>query len=72
MYVHINIHIYRESNPCFVCPSTAPVASALSARFSHRSVVTMGGLICSVAVILGAFSRNLTDLYITVGFLNGK
>ncbi|XP_054475509.1 LOW QUALITY PROTEIN: monocarboxylate transporter 2 [Anoplopoma fimbria] len=49
----------------------APVASALSARYSHRSVVIMGGLICSVGVVLGAFARNLIDLYVTVGFLNG-
>ncbi|KAM3609339.1 uncharacterized protein V6R79_013223 [Siganus canaliculatus] len=49
----------------------APVASALSARFSHRSVVFMGGLICSVGVVLGAFARNLVELYLTVGFLNG-
>lgn len=49
----------------------APVASALSARYSHRSVVMMGGLICSVGVMSGAFARNLTELYVTVGFLNG-
>uniref|UniRef100_A0A3Q2U4G7 Si:dkey-246g23.4 n=1 Tax=Fundulus heteroclitus TaxID=8078 RepID=A0A3Q2U4G7_FUNHE len=49
----------------------APVASALSARFSHRSVVMVGGLICSAAVVFGALARSLTDLYITVGFLNG-
>ncbi|KAG7229841.1 hypothetical protein INR49_012490 [Caranx melampygus] len=30
----------------------APVASALSARFSHRSVVITGGLICSFGVLL--------------------
>ncbi|XP_030588092.1 monocarboxylate transporter 2 [Archocentrus centrarchus] len=49
----------------------APVASALSARFSHRSVVIAGGLICSLGVIFGAFANNLTELYLTVGFLNG-
>ncbi|XP_037307485.2 monocarboxylate transporter 2 [Pungitius pungitius] len=49
----------------------APVASALSARFSHRSVAMMGGLICSVGVVSGAFARNLIELYLTVGFLNG-
>uniref|UniRef100_A0A667ZMC5 Si:dkey-246g23.4 n=1 Tax=Myripristis murdjan TaxID=586833 RepID=A0A667ZMC5_9TELE len=49
----------------------APVASALSARYSHRSVVFMGGLLCSFGVITGAFARNLIELYITVGFLNG-
>ncbi|CAJ1057224.1 monocarboxylate transporter 2 [Xyrichtys novacula] len=49
----------------------APVASALSARYSHRSVVMVGGLICSLGVMLGSFSRNLIELYLTVGFLNG-
>lgn len=49
----------------------SPLASALSARFSHRSVVIIGGLISSVGVIIGSFSRNLLELYLTVGFLNG-
>ncbi|XP_035521176.1 monocarboxylate transporter 13 [Morone saxatilis] len=49
----------------------APVASALSARFSHRSVVITGGLICSIGVVFGAFAGNLIELYLTVGFLNG-
>ncbi|KAM9753392.1 monocarboxylate transporter 13 isoform 1-T5 [Menidia menidia] len=49
----------------------APIASALSACFSHRSVVIIGGLICSIGVVLGAFARNLIELYLTVGFLNG-
>ncbi|KAM7414141.1 hypothetical protein PAMA_019117 [Pampus argenteus] len=49
----------------------APGATALSEHYSHRSVVTMGGLICSLGVVIGAFARNLTELYLTVGFLNG-
>ncbi|XP_031160812.1 monocarboxylate transporter 2 [Sander lucioperca] len=49
----------------------APVASALSARYSHRSVVIMGGLMCCVGVVFGSFARNLNELYLTVGFLNG-
>ncbi|KAF3689095.1 Monocarboxylate transporter 12 [Channa argus] len=49
----------------------APVASALSARYSHRSVVILGGLICSIGVIIGSFAHNLIGLYFTVGFLNG-
>ncbi|XP_071314186.1 monocarboxylate transporter 2 [Trachinotus anak] len=49
----------------------APVASALSAHYSHRSVVIIGGLICSLGVVTGAFARNLVELYLTVGFLNG-
>ncbi len=32
----------------------------------------MGGLICSLGVVLGAFARNLVELYLTVGFLNGE
>lgn len=63
---------YTEIFFCPVCPSAAPVASALSARYSHRSVVIMGGLICSLGVVLGAFARNLIELYLTVGFLNGE
>ena len=55
-----------------MCPSAAPVASALSARYSHRSVVILGGLICSIGVVLGAFACNLIELYLTVGFLNGE
>ncbi|XP_074534512.1 monocarboxylate transporter 2 [Halichoeres trimaculatus] len=49
----------------------APVSSALSVRYSHRAVVVVGGLICSIGVVLGSFSRNLVELYLTVGFLNG-
>ncbi|XP_024138011.1 monocarboxylate transporter 2 [Oryzias melastigma] len=49
----------------------APLASALSSRYSHRSVVIAGGLICSVGAILGSFGNNLIQLYLTVGFLNG-
>ncbi|KAM7396377.1 hypothetical protein PAMP_019422 [Pampus punctatissimus] len=50
----------------------APGATAVSERYSHRSVVIMGGLICSLGVVIGAFARNLTELYLTVGFLNGE
>ncbi|KAJ0029632.1 hypothetical protein NQD34_004629 [Periophthalmus magnuspinnatus] len=49
----------------------APLASALSARFGHRSIVMIGGLVCSAGVISGSFARNLLELYLTVGFLNG-
>ncbi|KAM9854301.1 monocarboxylate transporter 13 [Aulostomus maculatus] len=49
----------------------APLASALSTRYSHRSVVITGGLMCSLGVATGAFARNLTELYLTVGLLNG-
>lgn len=60
------------SYACIACLPAAPVASALSARYSHRSVVIVGGLICSIGVVTGAFSHNLIELYLTVGFLNGK
>ncbi|XP_068169775.1 monocarboxylate transporter 2 [Antennarius striatus] len=49
----------------------APVASALSGHYSHRSVVITGGLICSIGIVVGAFARNLNELYVTVGLLNG-
>ncbi|KAM7003413.1 monocarboxylate transporter 2 [Tautogolabrus adspersus] len=49
----------------------APVASALSTHYSHRSVVIIGGLISSLGVMFGSFSRNVFELYLTVGFLNG-
>ncbi|XP_041650801.1 monocarboxylate transporter 2 [Cheilinus undulatus] len=49
----------------------APVASALSAHLCHRSVVIVGGLISSLGVVFGSFSRNVIELYLTVGFLNG-
>lgn len=55
-----------------VCDPAAPLASVLSARFSHRAVVIIGGLICSLGVIAGSFSDNLIELCVTVGFLNGK
>lgn len=64
---NLDIIIYK----CPLCPSAAPAASALSAHYSHRSVVIMGGLMCSFGVMVGAFARNLTELYLTVGFLNG-
>lgn len=51
--------------------AAGPLASALSARFGHRSVVMIGGLISSVGAITGSFARNLLELYLTVGFLNG-
>lgn len=54
-----------------VVHAAAPLASVLGARFGHRSVVMMGGLICSVGVITGSFARNILELYLTVGFLNG-
>ncbi|XP_075938289.1 monocarboxylate transporter 13-like [Anarhichas minor] len=78
---YVEIHQYFETTATGIAWITsiavatihfvAPVASALSARYSHRSVVIMGGLICSVGVVFGAFARNLIELYLTVGFLNG-
>ncbi|KAF3854509.1 hypothetical protein F7725_022564, partial [Dissostichus mawsoni] len=38
-----------------VIKAFAPVANALSARYSRRSVVIAGGLISSVGVVFGAF-----------------
>ncbi|KAG7468439.1 hypothetical protein MATL_G00142960 [Megalops atlanticus] len=49
----------------------APVGAALSARFSHRAVVMLGGALSSVGMIAGAYAQNLVQLYVTVGFLSG-
>ncbi|XP_056138380.1 monocarboxylate transporter 2 [Lampris incognitus] len=49
----------------------APIAAALSARYSHRAVVMTGGLLCSLGMLTGAYVSNLMELYITVGFWNG-
>ncbi|KAM6946119.1 monocarboxylate transporter 13 [Aplochiton taeniatus] len=49
----------------------APVASALSTGYSHRSVVVIGGLLSSVGMVGGAYAGNLVELYVTVGFLTG-
>ncbi|XP_041967104.1 monocarboxylate transporter 13 isoform X2 [Alosa sapidissima] len=49
----------------------APVGAALSERFSHRSVVILGGLLSSVGMVAGAYAQNLVQLYITVGFITG-
>lgn len=57
---------------CTVCLPSAPVASALSARYSHRSVVMMGGLIGSVGVMIGSFVHGLIELYLLLGFVAGK
>lgn len=32
----------------------------------------MGGLISGVGVMFGAFARNMIELYLTVGLLNGE
>uniref|UniRef100_S4RPQ8 Major facilitator superfamily (MFS) profile domain-containing protein n=1 Tax=Petromyzon marinus TaxID=7757 RepID=S4RPQ8_PETMA len=47
-----------------------PLAVALSARFSSRSVVMVGGLICGVGM-LGMLAQDITHLYVTVGFVTG-
>ncbi|CDQ92107.1 unnamed protein product [Oncorhynchus mykiss] len=49
----------------------APMASALSARYSHRAVVMIGGLLSCVGMVAGAYAQNLVQLYITVGLLTG-
>lgn len=55
-----------------VFPCLAPMASALSARYSHRAVVMIGGLLSCVGMVAGAYAQNLVQLYITVGLLTGK
>nr|XP_055029916.1 monocarboxylate transporter 2 [Misgurnus anguillicaudatus]XP_055029917.1 monocarboxylate transporter 2 [Misgurnus anguillicaudatus]XP_055029918.1 monocarboxylate transporter 2 [Misgurnus anguillicaudatus]XP_055029919.1 monocarboxylate transporter 2 [Misgurnus anguillicaudatus] len=49
----------------------APIGSALSAYFSHRCVVIVGGLLSSIGMVAGSCAQDLIQLYITVGFLTG-
>ncbi|KAJ0069586.1 hypothetical protein NL108_010416 [Boleophthalmus pectinirostris] len=78
---YVEIHRYFDTTATTVSWITSitlatihvsgPLSSALSARFGHRSIVMIGGLLCSIGVISGSFARNLLELYLTTGFLNG-
>lgn len=48
-----------------------PLASALCQKFSHRTVVVAGGIICSFGILLCAFALNLLFLFFTYGLLRG-
>ncbi|KAH1169021.1 hypothetical protein KIL84_013611 [Mauremys mutica] len=49
----------------------APVASSLCARYTHRAVVIIGGLLAFSGMTLRSFGFNTVWMYTTTGFLQG-
>uniref|UniRef100_A0A4W5R842 Si:dkey-246g23.4 n=1 Tax=Hucho hucho TaxID=62062 RepID=A0A4W5R842_9TELE len=78
---YMEIHVYFEATATGTSWITsiavatihcgAPIASALSARYSHQAVVMIGGLLSCVGMVAGAYAQNLVQLYMTVGLLTG-
>ena len=50
---------------------SGPIASALSARFSCRSVVMFGGVLAMTSLILSGYAMNVEFLYFSYGVLGG-
>ncbi|TNN44068.1 Monocarboxylate transporter 7 [Liparis tanakae] len=50
---------------------TAPVASALTVRFSQRAVIIVGGLLSASSMALASLGFSLPWLYVTMGILQG-
>ncbi|KAK5913310.1 hypothetical protein CgunFtcFv8_007854 [Champsocephalus gunnari] len=55
----------------FIFTFTAPLATILSNRFGHRSVVMVGGLLISLGTISSAFTRSIDQMYVTIGVISG-
>ena len=51
--------------------SSGPIASALSNRFTCRSVVMVGGVVAASGYVLSFFATSLVYMYVTAGFLTG-
>ncbi|XP_015230893.1 PREDICTED: monocarboxylate transporter 2-like [Cyprinodon variegatus] len=48
-----------------------PVASALTLQFSQRVVIILGGLLCTLGMLLASLDLSLPWLYFSMGFLQG-
>ncbi|NWU91257.1 MOT6 protein, partial [Upupa epops] len=48
-----------------------PLCSILVERFGCRFVVMLGGLLSSVGMVSSSFSKSITQLYLTAGFITG-
>lgn len=55
-----------------LCLVLAPLSSALCQRFSCRSVVFVGGIFCSLGMVLSYFATSLLHLLFTFGILTGE
>ncbi|KAM4745210.1 monocarboxylate transporter 13 isoform 1-T2 [Anableps anableps] len=49
----------------------APAASALTLQFSQRVVIIVGGLLCTLGMLLASLDISLPWLYLTMGVLEG-
>ncbi|XP_037664732.1 monocarboxylate transporter 6 [Choloepus didactylus] len=48
-----------------------PLCSILVGRFGCRATVMLGGLLASLGMVTGSFSRTLSQLYVTAGLITG-
>ncbi|XP_007957856.1 monocarboxylate transporter 6 [Orycteropus afer afer] len=48
-----------------------PLCSVLVERFGCRSTVMLGGMLASLGMVTGSFSRTLIQLYLTAGLITG-
>ncbi|KAM7166335.1 LOW QUALITY PROTEIN: monocarboxylate transporter 2-like [Macrochelys suwanniensis] len=64
------LHVLMLPYPYFVVVLTS-VASSLCARYTHRVVVIIGGLLAFSGMTLGSFGFNTIWMYTTTGFLQG-
>ncbi|KAK7167927.1 hypothetical protein R3I94_002099 [Phoxinus phoxinus] len=55
----------------FVMAFTAPLSTVMSNRFGYRPVVMLGGFLISLGTISTAFTKTITEMYITMGVVAG-
>ncbi len=48
-----------------------PVASTLSKRFGHHTVIISGGILCSIGLILTSFATKLEYMCLSFGIITG-
>ncbi|XP_061472110.1 monocarboxylate transporter 6 isoform X2 [Rhineura floridana] len=51
--------------------AAGPLCSILVERFGCRTTVMLGGLLSGVGMVASAFSKSISHLYITAGFITG-
>ncbi|XP_051744103.1 solute carrier family 16 member 6b [Ctenopharyngodon idella] len=55
----------------FVMAFTAPLSTVMSNHFGYRPVVMLGGLLISLGTITTAFTKSISEMYITMGIVAG-
>ncbi|XP_042311017.1 monocarboxylate transporter 6 isoform X2 [Sceloporus undulatus] len=56
---------------CWCIYFSGPLCSILVERFGCRVTVMLGGLLSGVGMVASAFSKSISQLYITAGFITG-